>query len=150
MLSNFVQARRYKVNDERFVDLVINGFQEEFTGRCVSLFALTIIVLHLHMTISRLRSIGLIRSIVLIGQLEVKALCIQHRSNWTSRMELGNRKRSLVLRLFSGSSVSKEFFIDFILLSLLISFAFNFSDAYITAINTVICIFIYSCQIQVI
>lgn len=60
-------------------------------------------------------------------------------------MELGNRKRSLVLRLFSGSSVSKEFFIDFILLSLLISFAFNFSDAYITAINNVICIVIYSC-----
>lgn len=26
MLSNFVQARRYKVNDERFVDLVVNGF----------------------------------------------------------------------------------------------------------------------------
>lgn len=25
-LSNFVQARGYKVNDERFVDLVVNGF----------------------------------------------------------------------------------------------------------------------------
>lgn len=59
-------------------------------------------------------------------------------------MELGNRK--LVLRLFSGflrPSVSKEFFIDFVLLPLLISFAFNFSDAYITAINNVICIVIY-------